>query len=138
MPERFKNHGVELRVSSFDPTLSLQCRPIQISQVLLNLLNNGFDAVDEAQEKWISVEVTEEETNLLIRIGDSGTGVPAEIRDKIFDPFFTTKSANGGTGLGLQSFRGIIESHGGTLQLETSNGGSWFLVTLPKVAACRD
>ena len=67
---------------------------------------------------------------------DTGPGIPAEIRTRVFEPFFTTKSTKGGTGVGLSLCLNIIETHGGKLLLEdTEGGGATFLITLPSIAA---
>ena len=68
-----------------------------------------------------------------IRITDTGTGIPEEIRNKIFDPFFTTKEIGKGTGQGLAlAYTVVVEKHGGTIEVETETGkGSTFIVRLP-------
>jgi C4-dicarboxylate-specific signal transduction histidine kinase len=131
--QKFKHHGIHL--SGTDNTLAdilIECRPIQLSQVLLNLLNNAFDAVENAQEKWIRIEVKDGSPWIEIRVTDSGAGVPEPYREKIFQPFFTLKEVGKGTGLGLSISRRIIESLGGRIELDTSQPHTSFVIYLKK------
>lgn len=96
---------------------SIQCDDVEIEQVLLNLLGNALDAIKRASEKWIRVSVSEEDASVVIRVTDSGPGVPPEARSKIFEPFFTTKAVGEGTGLGLSISKGILDEHGASLTL---------------------
>lgn len=129
--ERFKNHGVEV-LMAFDPYVVLECRAVQISQVLINLLNNSFHAIRGLPDKWI--EIRSEEVgngNLRLIVTDSGPGISSELVNKIMQPFFTTKKVGEGTGLGLSISQGIVEAHGGTLTLDTSCKNTRFIIELP-------
>lgn len=130
---RFKNNGIELEIVPFPESMSIECRAVQISQVLLNLLNNAFDAVQEYEQKWVRIEVKEEKDWIEISIVDSGTGIPESMRDKILQPFFTTKEPGKGTGLGLSISKGIVESHRGTLTIDAQSPNTSFVIRLPKV-----
>jgi PAS domain S-box-containing protein len=116
----------------------------QLHQVLLNLAVNARDAM--AEGGTLSIDASNEllETSpdmansvkpgfyVVIKVTDTGTGIPKEILDKIFEPFFTTKEVGKGTGLGLASVLGIVKSHGGFVQVQTEVGkGTTFLVYLP-------
>jgi len=103
----------------------------------LNLLNNAVDAVQALPEKWVRLSVFEKGDELEIAITDSGNGIPESLRAKMGQPFFTTKEVGQGTGLGLSISRGIVEAHGGTLQLDTSCAHTRFVVRLPKSARTR-
>lgn len=129
---RFKSHGVELEVGPISGDLSIVCRPVQISQVLLNLLNNAFDAVDPLESKWIRLEVEDRGNRIALKVMDNGKGVPEAIRDRIMDPFFTTKEVGKGTGLGLSISKGIIESHSGQFYLDPTSPHTCFVAELPK------
>lgn len=129
--ERFKNHGVKLSYPE-NIEMSINCRAIEISQVLINLLNNAFDAIVKNKEKWVSIEVVENNEFVDIAVIDSGHGVPLDVRDSLMIPFFTTKEVGKGTGLGLSISKGIIESHKGTLFLDTRSENTKFVVRLPK------
>ncbi len=109
----------------------LECRPTQISQVLLNLLNNSKDAIEKLEDRWIRIGVSASHGFVRITIADSGSGLTPKIRSRIMEPFFTTKKNGKGTGLGLSISRKIIDGHGGQLVLaDTKN--TCFLVKLPE------
>jgi PAS domain S-box-containing protein len=114
--------------------LSILCRPSEISQVLLNLMNNARDAVSQSVKKNISIKLHKEGSWAYLTVEDTGPGVPAEIRERIFQPFFTTKDVGAGTGLGLSISKGIVEAHGGRLFLESAAEGARFVVKLPAEA----
>ena len=126
----FYTHGVNLEyVAATD--VDIDCRAGEIVQVLLNLLNNAYDAISESSEKWIKVELKKEPKSIAIWVTDSGGGIPTEVQKKIMQPFFTTKEVGKGTGLGLSISRGIIESHHGQLILDTSSANTCFIIKLP-------
>jgi PAS domain S-box-containing protein len=116
--ERFKTSNIALTAESFQPDLTIFCRPAQISQLLLNLLSNAFDAVETLEEKWVRIEVLEREDSVYFSVIDSGLGIPIILQDKVFQPFFTTKPPGSGIGLGLTVSKSIVESHGGTLEID--------------------
>ena len=113
-----------------------------LQQALANLVVNGLDAMPTGGT--LTVDVVEDphpdgdEPFLAIAVRDTGSGIPAEQLDQVFEPFFTTKPVGEGTGLGLSVARGIVEEHGGRLQVESAPGvGSCFVIHLPKgVRAC--
>lgn len=106
----------------------------QLEQVFTNLIINAIDAMEDGGELAISIEQqNSSETNIVeIRLSDNGPGIPENIRESIFEPFFSTKEEGKGTGLGLFISYGIIEKHGGILEVESEVGkGSAFTITLP-------
>lgn len=130
--ERFKNSDVELRNKIIDSQIKLLCRPSQVSQVLLNLINNAYFAASQGAEKWVEIGVEVLNQNKFrIYVSDSGNGVPSEIRNRIFDPFFTTKAAGAGTGLGLSISKGIMENHEGELSLDDDSINTKFTMSFP-------
>ncbi len=103
----------------------------QLFQVILNLLINSIDAL-ENRNGIITIRTAVEKNNLKIEINDDGIGIPVKYLDRIFDPFFTTKEVGKGTGLGLWVSSGIIDSFGGTIEVESKeNVGTKFSITLP-------
>ncbi len=129
--ERAKNLDINLEVAEV-PNINITVRNIQVSQVLLNLINNAIDAIKDQQEsKWISITFSLSKTKLTMRITDSGNGIPKEIAEKIMTPFFTTKQHENGTGLGLSIARGIIEDHNGKLYIDCDHKNTSFIVELP-------
>jgi PAS domain S-box-containing protein len=133
--EKFNNHGVELTFTNPD-NIEFGCRPGEISQVLLNLLNNAFDAIKNQDVKWIKVSaLVIEQNKLRIEVTDSGPGIRIDFHDKIMTPFFTTKEVGKSPGLGLSISKGIIESHGGRLYLNNSSLNTQFVIELPTRSA---
>lgn len=129
--ERFRHGGIHLRIGSI-PDVSLECRAVQISQTLLNLLNNAFDAVHGLEDRWVQLEVREDGRFVEIEVTDSGREIAADIVDKMMHPFFTTKPVGKGTGLGLAISQAIAEDHGGALRYEGRGGHTCFILRLPK------
>lgn len=131
--ERFKTRGVRLSVANgFAPHKTIACRPTEITQVLVNLLNNAIDAVEHLPEKWVELAVSEVGDSVRISVTDSGAGIPASVRRKLFQPFFTTKDIGKGTGLGLSISRGIVQSHGGRLSIDDQCPNTRFVIQLPR------
>lgn len=135
--ERFKRQGVDLVIDCAAEGLKIECRPAQISQILVNLLNNAFDAVESPavqslKEKWVRIACADLGEQVEISVTDSGPGIPVEIQDKIMQPFFTTKGPSHGTGLGLSISKGLAEVHHGALELDRASRHTRFLVRLPK------
>lgn len=135
--QRLKQASIDLRVRPIPSSLRVGCKPTEISQVLLNLMNNSVDAVQSLPEKWIEVAVERSGDSLELSVMDSGNGIPANVREKIGQPFFTTKEVGKGTGLGLSISRGIIEAHGGQLRIDSECPHTRFVITLPITAAKR-
>ena len=131
--ERFRVHSVRVDAPTVDPSLQVLCREVQIAQVLLNLLQNAFDAiVDTKGDKWIRLEVTCTGQPVVFAVIDSGTGVPKDLEDQIMEPFFTTKPLGKGTGLGLSLSRAIVDEHGGELTLSKRDHHTCFSFPLPR------
>ncbi|WP_020526713.1 ATP-binding sensor histidine kinase [Flexithrix dorotheae] len=109
----------------------IECYEGKINQVFMNLITNGIQAIDGEGE--ISITTFDKGSEIGITIQDTGSGIPEDVRKKIFQPFFTTKEVGKGTGLGLSIALGIIESHQGSIQLESVPGeGTSFTIFLPK------
>jgi C4-dicarboxylate-specific signal transduction histidine kinase len=131
--ERMRDHGVRFFMDPIDEKLTFQGRGTEISQVLVNLLNNADDAISKMPDKWISFTVQSEEKWLEFRVTDCGSGIPAEVQKSLFQPFFTTKEIGKGTGLGLSISHGIVQHHGGELKLDSQCPNTCFVLRLPKL-----
>lgn len=135
--EKFRGKGIDIRVNGFEQLkgLPVEMLKIQISQVVLNLLNNSYDAVLTEEDKWIDVSAAhlEDTDQIQIVITDSGHGIPQEVADKVFNPFFTTKDTGKGTGLGLSLSTAIIKRHRGEFQLNREIPETQFIITVPRV-----
>ena len=126
--------------TELDPDLPLvECLPGEINQVLLNIIVNAAHAIgdvvgDGSNGKGkITISTRQEGGMAEVRISDTGSGIPEEIRDRIFDPFFTTKEVGKGTGQGLAIARSIVvDKHGGTIDVQSEMGqGTTFVIRLP-------
>ncbi len=117
-------------VRDYRLNLPVLCRPGQINQVFMNIIFNAIQAIEGPGT--ITVRTRAEGGQAVVDIEDTGRGIPAEIRDRIFDPFFTTKKVGEGTGLGLSISYGIIEQHGGRIEVASEPGsGTRFTLSLP-------
>ena len=104
----------------------------QLQQVFTNLFINAADAMDGKGKLHIRAAFDPDRSLFVIRVADTGPGIPQECRDKIFDIFFTTKPAGKGTGLGLSISQNILKIHGGRIAFECPpEGGTVFTVELP-------
>lgn len=129
---RLKHQGVRIDVNIYDLLLKLECKSIQISQVILNLINNSTDAIALLPEKWIKLSCDPVDENTVdFSVTDSGGGIPTEIAAKLMQPFFTTKEVGKGTGLGLYVSRVILQNHGGNLSIDTQSPNTKFVLRLP-------
>ena len=110
----------------------IECLPGQLAQVVMNLLVNASHAIE--QRGTITIATGADDTHAWFSVADDGCGIPEEIKSRIFEPFYTTKPVGKGTGLGLSVSHGIIENHGGRIEVESEPGrGTTFLVTIPLV-----
>jgi CheY-like chemotaxis protein len=137
--------SIEIKMKNPRDLWTVSADPTQMHQVLLNILLNARDAMPKGGTLTISAENVKLDENYLrmhleakpgayvsIAISDTGTGIPADIREKIFEPFFTTKKFGMGTGLGLSTTLAIIKSHGGFINLESEVGkGTTFRIYIP-------
>jgi two-component system NtrC family sensor kinase len=101
----------------------------QIVQCFVNILQNAADAIADMDRRTVSI-TARMDNQLRIAISDEGPGISRANIDKIFDPFFTTKGERG-TGLGLYIARQVIQDHGGTIDVQTGDRGTTFLISLP-------
>jgi PAS domain S-box-containing protein len=130
--ERFRVNSIRLDLSPVDPALFISCREVQVAQVLLNLLQNAFDAAaDLPSDRWVRLDVSAQNHSVVFSVSDNGPGVPPEIKSRIMEPFFTTKPVGKGTGLGLSLSRTIVEEHGGQLKLDDSPANTTFSFSIP-------
>ena len=140
---------IELRADLAEGLPAIAADPLQIEQVLVNLANNGVQAMEEGGRLTMVTELLDLSQGLRegeidlspgsyvrLRVTDSGHGMDEETRRRIFEPFFTTKPPGKGSGLGLSSVYGIVSAHGGQIACRSQPGrGSVFDVYLPVIAA---
>lgn len=130
MSHRLKEIDV---ITDFSESNEIFCAPGNLNQVILTLLSNALDAIGEDKhDARISIATEWEADTYVIRVADTGPGIPEDLKDRIFEPFFTTKEVGQGTGLGLAIAYRIVERHGGKIEHRSSaGGGAEFLVALP-------
>jgi signal transduction histidine kinase len=117
-------------VREYDATLPRVCAyGGELNQVWTNLMDNAIDAMEGKGE--LRVRTARELDRVLVEIGDTGPGVPAELQNRIFEPFFTTKGVGEGTGLGLDTVCRIVRKHHGDIKLESQPGDTRFQVRIP-------
>jgi C4-dicarboxylate-specific signal transduction histidine kinase len=118
------------------PVPMARCRRSDILQVVLNLLGNAADAVEKRSDATVQVRTTHEGKKVRLEIIDNGKGLDPAVAARLFQPFVSTKATGRGTGMGLSICRGIVESHGGTIEaVSEQGGGTRFTVTLPAIDA---
>ncbi len=110
----------------------VECDGSQMQQVIMNLVMNGAEACHNKGKGTVSIETRREDDSVVLEISDTGDGIPKDVLPKIFDPFFTTKGEVKGVGLGLSVVYGIIDAHGGDIEVNSTPGeGTRFKVTIP-------
>jgi signal transduction histidine kinase len=123
---------VKVREHVFDDK-PVRCAPPLMVQVLTNLVENAAHAAGAGG--WVEIASVEHNGKISVEVGDSGPGVPVELRERVFEPFFTTKPPGLGTGLGLPLARDIVHRHGGVLEIRERDQRSVFVVELPNPAS---
>jgi two-component system NtrC family sensor kinase len=127
---RYRNITIEKGLSPDIPAIPSD--PSQLQQVFLNLLNNSIDAIGKDGRVTLHTEYQPQSNYIVVKVSDTGPGIPKEVLAKIFDPFFTTKEVGKGTGLGLSISYSIIEKLGGTITVDSQMGqGTTFTIALP-------
>jgi len=131
--EKLRSHSISLTEVIETPQSKISVNKIQISQILINLINNSFDSLGPLQRKDKAIEIRQRIENgfLVIEVADNGPGIPTSLKEKIFQPFFTTKMVGKGTGLGLSISLSIAHKYDGRLEHETKDGWTIFRLTLP-------
>ncbi len=132
---QFRVDNVEVVIDLPDDLPPLWADPHQLQQLVVNLATNAHHAVRTSpppRRLAFTARADRSRSRMVLEVADSGPGIPPEIQERIFEPFFTTKPPGEGTGLGLSLCRGIVESHGGALRVESQPGrGATFVVELP-------
>ena len=129
LKNQYKNR-IEIQKNYADKLPLIPCRAGQINQIFMNIIANAIHAIPE--KGIIKLTTALEGEYVVVKIQDSGAGIPKIVLDKIFDPFFTTKPVGKGTGLGLSISHSIIQEHGGGIKVISQEGeGATFVITLP-------
>jgi PAS domain S-box-containing protein len=133
--QQFVYLGIKLITKLSDEEITVEGRFSQLSQIVMNLLNNAKDAVEGFKEATIHVEIRQEGGYGVVRVWDSGNGIAEEIENKIMNPFFTTKPVGKGTGLGLSISNSIALEHKGFLVLNRKVAASCFELHIPLLSS---
>lgn len=134
---RLRAYGLRTAGITVKTTLDHDLRTVQgddrqLQQVLLNLVVNAEHAMTGGSRRTLTIRTANEGARVVVEITDTGVGMSAEIQKRIFEPFFTTKPDGKGTGLGLSVSYGIVQTHEGTLTVQSREGaGSSFRISLP-------
>ena len=123
-------NGIKV-VKEYDRTLpQIPAHPAELNQVWTNLIDNAVQAMKGVGT--LTIRTYREDDHAVVAVGDTGPGVPDDLKKRVFEPFFTTKAVGEGTGLGLDiSYRIVVNGHGGDIQLESKPGDTKFKVRLP-------
>ena len=139
--QQLLDHGIQVTKDFADDLPEVMGSAPQLEQVFLNIISNARDALDKQEsDRELIIRAfyrTKDETpeEVTISFTDTGPGIPPEITYKIFDPFFSTKEVGRGTGLGLSICYGIVEKHGGHIEVDSEVGkGATFRVLLPAIS----
>lgn len=131
LESEFRRHEARLDIEVHDALLVLG-DAVRTEQVLINLLRNALDAVEGAPRKEVKMELQREDAAAVVRIRDSGPGIPEQVAQHLFEPFFTTKPSGKGLGLGLAISSSIVHAMDGQLNARNhEGGGAEFVVRLP-------
>jgi C4-dicarboxylate-specific signal transduction histidine kinase len=131
--------GVKIATNFSEAPLLVQGNPLEIEQVLINLLVNAAQAMKDKSGAAIEIGADTQNGTAIITIDDYGPGIPDELLKKIWEPFFTTKPIGQGTGLGLAISMGIVRDHQGDLKVvNRSSGGARFTLSFPIINDTKD
>lgn len=128
--KKIKSSDIKVEVD-LESHLTFECRPLQISLCLQNLILNSCDAIEAQPERWIRIWARSAHNSLIIKVTDSGKGIPSEIHEKLMHPFFTTKEVGQGVGLGLSITRGLLEAHLGKIWYDPGSVNTTFVIEVP-------
>ncbi len=133
--ESLRKSGIQVITELAGSLAQVSCDLVQIGQVLTNLVTNAQDALEDAEEKCITIRSYERNRLICVDVEDTGCGMTSSAAKQVFDPFYTTKPVGKGTGLGMSISYGIIKDHNGEMSIASSEGhGSRFTFSLPTIA----
>ena len=130
---RHRLSGVQIK-KEFEDLPPIDCLPAPLGQVFINLINNALDAtftIRDPQQTVLNIQSSVEEDKARFSIKDNGPGIPEEIKKRLFEAFVTSKESGKGTGMGLSICLTIVEEHSGTIDVNSSDQGTEFVISLP-------
>ena len=123
---RVRQAEAKVSFESEEPRIELLCQPTQMSQILLNLVQNSLDAIAGNQERWVKISIKRDRERVDISVTDSGLSSSIRHPERVFEPFFTTKAAGEGSGLGLSISQTLARRYGGDLRLDLTKANTCF------------
>lgn len=135
LEQRVRSHAIRLKLEVDPGPLWVKADPLQVEQIVVNLISNAINALDKISrgDKEIFVRTCRDDDTVMLEVRDNGIGLPPDDLDKIFDPFYSTDKEAGGTGLGLAIVQMFVEKFKGTVQAQNNpEGGACFRVRLPQ------
>jgi len=127
---KFKKHELNFKYTATD-NFKIYCDPVELEQVIINLINNSVDAIKNNSDKWIELKCFVQNEINTLQIIDSGHGISKTEEDKIFQPFYTTKQLGEGTGLGLSITKGILDQHKAKIFINHDHANTCFEIHFP-------
>lgn len=121
--QKFYHKDCKIIINIPVKNLVISCHPVSISQAILNLLGNSFNAIKDNPVKWVKIDCLENKNHIKIQVTDSGNGI---------DPLLHQKIMRKGTGLGLSIVQEILEEHGGSFSIDTTSANTSFIMKFPK------
>ncbi len=131
--ERLRERGIEFSIDNRIKNQDIAMNQSELLQVFTNLIQNSNDALEYLFEKWIKLEITEDDKFVMFYFTDSGKGIPERLRFKIFDRLFTTKEETGGTGIGLDLCKRMLNKVGGDIKYVDDSQNTTFLISVLKL-----
>lgn len=131
--EMLRARYIQLQIDPI-PDVHIECHPIHISQVLINLIKNAEDALEnevDSNERWVRISFIEQHGCIMINVSNGGALISKDLQQKLFQPFFTTKAIGKGTGLGLSISHGLMREHQGDLVFDSTAERTTFVLQLP-------
>ena len=128
---RLEEHQINVRILNPEEDIKVSCRQVEIHQILSNLLRNSIEAIRESDNPWIQIQAEELNEKIIIRMTDSGQGIPEELQAQIFQPLFSTKPRKDNSGVGLALCSKIAKVHSGNLKLDNDSPNTSFVLELP-------
>ncbi len=123
----------EIRLPEIPNALCVRADALKLSQVLVNLFGNSYDAIADLSDRWVELKIEADASWIAMKVIDSGNAIPQNVTSKLFDAYFTTKDVGKGTGIGLNLSRQIARRFGGDLYLDEKADHTTFVLTLPLI-----
>lgn len=131
---KFERNGIKLTVDFEQEDMWIECKAVQISQIIINLLNNCNDFISGVDNKWVEVKLFEYQGDwIIISITDSGKGINPDVAKMMFKPFYSTKKDHSGLGVGLSTSELIAHDHGGEIWVDEGSENTRIVIKIPKI-----